>query len=102
MNLGFVPEGDKVHQMIPQRPGAFIVLTEQGRIFELVALMTEQKIAVRQWEVAEWNDETVEAENARVQTEIQRVQMAQHGGGPRPSPRSPIIQPGQVARPGTI
>jgi hypothetical protein len=103
MSQGFVPEGDKLHQLQPQRPGAFIAITEQGRIFEVVALMNEQTVVTREWEQGKWDEEKVEAENQRVQREMQRMQMQSHGGpqaGQRPAPQ--IIKPGQVARPGTI
>ena len=106
MSNGFIPEGDKLHQFQPQRPGAFIAVTEQGRVIEVVALMNEQRIVSREWEQGEWDEAKVEAENMRVQQELQRMQMQGHGGqpsGPQAGQRrSPIIQPGQVLKPGTM
>lgn len=99
----FVPEGDKVHTMMQQRPGAFVIITEQGRIFEVTALMEAKKVMAREWEHTEWDEPTVEAENARVQTEIMKMQaMQQQGQGQPQRAPSGILKPGQIARPGTI
>lgn len=100
MSQGFIPEGDKLHQMQPQRPGAFICITEQGRIIEAVALMESQQMMYREWEILPWDQAKVDAETARVQQEI--VKMQSHGPGPQQQARPGIIKPGQIARPGTI
>jgi hypothetical protein len=103
MSEGFVPKGDKLHMMQPQRPGTFVAVTETGRIIEVVVLMDTKKVMTREWEPVAWDEATVSAENERVQSEMNKMQMQQSGGHPQ-APRAPsgILKPGQVARPGTI
>ena len=50
MSEGFVPKGDKLHMMQPQRPGTFVAVTETGRIIEVVVLMDTKKVMTREWE----------------------------------------------------
>lgn len=104
MSKGFLPEGEKLHQMQSQRPGAFIAITESGRVFEVVAMMEQFEVMSREWGNVEWDNERVEAENLRVQTELHRIQSMQGHGGGMPAQKAPsgIIKPGQIARPGTI
>lgn len=110
---GFIPTGDRLHSMQGQRPGMFVGISEQGRIFEICVLMESQKVMVRQWEPAEWDQQAVDTEIARVDAELQRQQQlqaamrnqqsgaAQQYGNRGPAGAPKIIKPGGPI-PGTI